>query len=436
MRASQAWKKLFNVKHLKEHYIEKIKVKPSIGMDKITPKKFEEEIEQNIEIILRKVSNSTYHFTRYKQLLFTKGPCKNPRAICVPTLRDKLTVSVLNELLGNVYGNSCRTEMPQIIIDSITKQISNYDYFIKLDIKAFYSSINQEILMSKLKKRIRKSEILYLIECAIKTEAISYPVKEKCIAGQREKGVPEGLPISNALANIYLSEIDEKYSKQNNIKYWRYVDDILILVNKDYFDIILNNISKDIKKLSLELNEKKGAGEVSKGFEYLGYKISPNLISVRRGSILKIEQSIEDLFRTIKSKNIQYIVWKLNLKITGFILEEHKYGWLFFYSQITDINLLFHLDNIINKFINRYKLEGKIKIKKFVRAYHEMRLALHETNYIPNLDMLSLEKKRELLSDIYELDLSGMNEEKIEISFRRIMSKEIRDIERDIQNIS
>ena len=53
--------------------------------------------------------NDSYHFTRYKQLLFTKGPAKLPRAICVPTLRDKLTASVLNELLVGVYGDKCKT---------------------------------------------------------------------------------------------------------------------------------------------------------------------------------------------------------------------------------------------------------------------------------------------------------------------------------------
>lgn len=42
-------------------------------MDRVTPKKFEENLEKNIEIIIRKVNNNSYHFTRYKQLLFTKG---------------------------------------------------------------------------------------------------------------------------------------------------------------------------------------------------------------------------------------------------------------------------------------------------------------------------------------------------------------------------
>ena len=436
MHASYLWKKLFSKHHLIEHYYEKVKVKPSIGMDKVTPKKFEDNLEENIEVIVRKVNNGTYHFTRYKQLLFTKGPSKAPRVVCVPTLRDKLTTSILNELLCGVYGNACRTQMPQILINEIIKNVDRYECFIKLDVKAFYASICQNKLLSILKRKIRKTEIIALIQNAITTDAIAYPVKEKKPICLREKGVPEGLPISNALANIYMTDIDSKYMCREDIAYYRYVDDILILVDEMDFSEVKQDIEQDIKNLCLEFNDKKDEGLVEQGFEYLGYKITDKQITVRHSSVLKIEQSIEDLFREIRNNNLQYIEWRLNLKITGFILEQKKYGWLFFYSQITDLSLLYHLDDVVKKLIKRYKLENKIKIKRFVRTYAEMHQALHVTKYIPNLDDLTIEDKGKILSDIYNLDLMEKSENTIEYHFRKIMKKEIMDIEKDIQSIS
>lgn len=436
MQAAQLWKKLFSEKHLKEHYFEKIKPKPSIGMDRITPRKFEENLEDNIEIVIRKVNNDSYHFTRYKQLLFVKSATKSPRSVCVPTLRDKLIISSLNELISGVYGNDCKTQMPQIIIDDIIKKINSYECFVKLDIKGFYAAISQEKLLVKLKRKIRKKEIINLIEKAIKTPSISYPVKDIIPRVERKLGIPEGLPISNALANIYMMDLDKKYSEKNNISYYRYVDDILILVNKNDFESVKKEIAGDIEKLELEFNEKKDEGFVEQGFEYLGYRINSLMVTVRRSGVLKIEQSIEDLFRTIRNNNIKYIQWKINLKITGFILEKKKYGWLFFYSQITDLTLLFHLDDVVRKLIERYGLNGKLKIKRFVRTYAEMHKALHVTRYIPNLDNLTVDKKRTLLSEIYNIDLTGKSDDILEIFFRKIMKREIRDIEKDIQNIS
>ena len=70
MYAYKAWKIFYTKKHLKAIYYEKVRKKPSIGLDKISPSKFEKELDNNIDIILRKVNNDTYKFTKYKQLLF------------------------------------------------------------------------------------------------------------------------------------------------------------------------------------------------------------------------------------------------------------------------------------------------------------------------------------------------------------------------------
>ncbi len=63
-------------------------------------------------------------------------------------------------------------------------------------------------------------------------------------------------------------------------------------------------------------------------------------------------------------------------------------------------------------------------------------MALHETKYIPNLDDLKLEDKKDILSDIYQIDLADKDERFVEIQFHKIMKREIRDIEKDIENIS
>lgn len=59
MQASYLWKKLFTPKHLLEHYDEKIKSRPSVGLDRVSPKKFEEELDENIQIIVRKTKNGS-----------------------------------------------------------------------------------------------------------------------------------------------------------------------------------------------------------------------------------------------------------------------------------------------------------------------------------------------------------------------------------------
>ncbi|MBQ2972285.1 MAG: hypothetical protein IJE16_07025 [Ruminococcus sp.] len=435
MQAYKVWNELFSKKHIKEHYYEKVRSKTSVGLDKITPEKFESQIDENVDIISRKTNNQSYRFTRYKQLLFVKGPDKKPRSVSVPTVRDKLTLSILNEVIVKVFNNSCNTRLPQLIIREISDEISNFDSFIKLDITSFYSSINQEKLISIIKTKIRKKEILYLVKEAIQTDSLPYPVKDKIARHKKLNGIPEGLPISNSLANIYLSELDKKFNSIENIRYWRYVDDILILVQEKDLYKIESLARKEVSTLDLSFNEKTDSGKIVNGFEYLGYKISGSSITVRNSSVLKFEQAIEELIRTINKKNTDYIEWKLNNRITGFVLNNNKYGWAFFYSQISDISLLFHLDDFVRKILKRYKLD-KVHCRKFVRTYHEITKALHTTKYIPNFDKYKIEDKLKVLVKIYGDEVKNLSHKDIESKFSYLMAKEVRDIERDIERFS
>ena len=438
MQANILWKRLFKLNHIEEHYYEKIEKNPSVGMDRITPKKFSENLKENFSIIERKTLNGTYKFTKYKQILFSKGRGKEPRCICVPTLRDKLTLSILNELICEIYGKDAQTPMPHVVIDDIIKELNNFDSFIKLDIKTFYASINHDILIKEIKHKIRKSEIIELINDAIKTEAYSIPIICKDNFKTRTNGIPEGLSISNALANIYMLSIDKKYKNIPYIRYWRYVDDILILVNSEKIMKVEESINRDIINKGLQFNSKRDKGELVKGFEYLGYKISKTNISVRERSIYSIENSFENLLREYKKRkidNIKYLEWKINLKITGFVLERKKYGWMFFYSQIKDISQLYHLDFSVKKILERNGIRD-INIKRFVRSYHEIRQSLYETTYIPKIDKFSIDKKRDILSKIYTININKLSEEEIENKFRKIMLREIIDIKKDVQDIS
>ena len=137
-----------------------------------------------------------------------------------------------------------------------------------------------------------------------------------------------------------------------------------------------------------------------------------------------------------KRYNHKYIEWKLNLKITGFILDDNKYGWMFFYSQISDTSILHHLDWYVNKMLVRYSLDEGIKVKKYVRVFFEITKKLHETKYIPNISNFTIDEKKRILSEIYSEKIENLEDSKVEYLFRKIMRREIQDIERDVEHFS
>lgn len=119
-------------------------------------------------------------------------------------------------------------------------------------------------------------------------------------------------------------DLDKKYLNSKNFSYHRYVDDILILCKSIEIDKIRNDLSNDLKKLKLETNEKDELGLIKKGFEYLRYKFNSKTISARESTVLKCETSLEQIFSAYKhaqNPSLKLLEWKLNLKITGCIID-------------------------------------------------------------------------------------------------------------------
>lgn len=75
-------------------------------------------------------------------------------------------------------------------------------------------------------------------------------------------------------------------------------------------------------------------------------------------------------------------------------------------------------------------------VLRFVCTYHEIRRALHTTTYVPNFDKYTIDDKRRVISQVYKADFSKADEQMVQDLFGKIIAREIRDIEKDIQAFS
>lgn len=439
---------IFNFDKLNELYKTNIMYSHSIGIDRVGNKKFETDLWQNISLIINKVQNKKYSFSPYRTAIIPKGINKFPRKICIPTIRDRLTILALKEFISNEYTENERlilqNKSVQVIVAEMKECISlkDYKYYVKMDITGFYDNIDHDILIDKLNKRIENENVIDLISKAITVEQV-------LDNGDRIKptvGVPQGLSVSNILANIYLNDFDLENNLKQDYKYFRYVDDIFILCkSKEKASEILRKLSRKLKmQYFLEVNQEKTKdGLVKDGVTYLGYRFEDGTIRVREESLKRFEKSIESIFsqyvNTVdEKKNLEFLIWNLNLKVTGGIKDNKKYGWVFFFSQIEDEQILFHLDNLMQKYVKRFKLEKELqgKVKKFIRTYKEIKNNLSDTKYIPKFDSFSLDDQKDFLIRICRIDIENKNEEKINRLFNNTIFSNLKRLERDIQMIS
>ncbi|WP_066173580.1 reverse transcriptase domain-containing protein [Bacillus marinisedimentorum] len=455
MSASTEFRKFYSVKQLEQVVDLHIKSNSALGIDKMTYKHFIENQKEVTSLINKKVLNGTYKFTPYKEKLILKSRHSIPRLISIPTLRDKLVLKSLHLVLTNTFSE-IKQPLPQQCIQELKTNINDYSNFIKLDISNFYGAIKHGILFEKLKKKIKKAEILSLINRAITTQTVSNGESStnKEIITQ---GVPQGLSISNILANIYLHDLDLKFSNRNDFKYIRYVDDIVILCTDDNLETVYNEVKYELEGIySLPLNvDKEKKGVINRdGFDFLGYAFKGSSkgvtkLSVKEANKKRFENSIVKIFAKYKhSDNMskEQFIFTVNNKVTGSISSkingdenrEFKYGWLFYFSQLEDTGFLYHLDWFVGELLRKFHLGhiDETKIKSFVKAFYEIKYNVKESDYLHRPDILTVEERRDLLNNTFNVPIYHLQTtNSVEKLYRKLVYKPIIEYEKDIHSI-
>ncbi|MGG0577521.1 reverse transcriptase domain-containing protein [Priestia aryabhattai] len=454
MSASTEFKKYYSLTHLDQVFNAFIKSNTALGIDKMTFKNFDDNKKQLLKLINKKVLSGTFKFTPYKEKLIIKSRSSYPRLISIPTIRDKLVLKSLHLVLSNTFAD-IKQPLPQECIQGIKESIPNFSRFIKLDITNFYGTVKHGILMEKLKKRIKKPEILTLISKAITTPTVSSNGESKNLEVITQ-GVPQGLSISNVLANIYLHDLDVKFSNQSEIKYIRYVDDIIILCTESNFNTVYKEIRYELEGIyNLTLNQDKEKKGIIKeeGFDFLGYSVkdfgtSLPKLTVRDANKRRFEDSLVRLFAKYKHSDKmspEQFLFSINNKITGSIsskvsgdeMREFRYGWLFYFSQMEDTGFLYHLDWFVGELLDKFKFNhiDRTQVKSFVKAFYEIKYNVKESSYLHRPDDLSLEDKTLLLINTFHVPLRNLeNSIWVEKIYKKLVYKPILEYERDIHS--
>lgn len=440
MSVRDRFEHFFSEDYLRHTYDENVILSSASGIDNLSQKQFWPRLNDELTIVSRKVLDGSFRFTKYKLKLISKGRGKVPREISIPTIRDRIALRALCDFLVERYAGSVKFELPQNMVKSAKAEIESgkYSGFIKLDVSNFYPSISHQELLKRLRKRIRNLEIIKFIEAAISTPTVSRP---RATDKKEASGVPQGLSISNVLAAIYLVNIDKHYAGLEKIKYHRYVDDIFILCNYSDVYAISADIAKRFRRIGLAIHdpvkvpEKSVIGKIGEKFDYLGYQFDGQIISPREASIEKLKESLVSIFTSYKhskAKSQDFLLWRLNLRITGCVFQNKAKGWMFFFSEINNETILHNLDRHVSKLISRFSVT--VTPKRFVRTYYEIKHSKYETKYVPNFDNYTIEQMAEVLEAYFGKSCGLLTEKEVEYEFKKRIDKQVRDLLTDVQD--
>ncbi|MEK9185731.1 MAG: reverse transcriptase/maturase family protein, partial [Patescibacteria group bacterium] len=158
----------------------------------------------------------------------------------------------------------------------------------KCDIRKFFASIDQELLLDILKKHITDPDIILLLIAVVRSFN----------SGKEGTGLPLGNLTSQLLVNIYMNEFNQWMKHRMKIRYYiRYADDFVILdTDKDKLLELTPKISEFLEEnLKLSLHpDKVLIKTLASGVDFLGWVHFPSHRVLRNVTKRRMFKRIEE----------------------------------------------------------------------------------------------------------------------------------------------
>ena len=277
------------------------KNKGCAGIDKVSIERFEENLDENIELILNELRTKTYKPSPVRRKYIPKKNGKL-RPLGIPTIKDRVVQQALVTKLEpffeeNVFhDNSCgfrpNRDVKLAIKKIVSRLESGYLYIYDFDIKGYFDNIPHKKLMKVINKYVSDGTVLDMIWKTLKAGYMEDEILYETASGTQQGGV-----ISPLLANIYLNELDWELAKAN-LEFVRYADDsIAMCQTKEELEKAKVIVHETLQRLGLELAEDK-SDDIDfheKDFDFLSFTFNHLKMSKNRRVYYTFGPSIKSI---------------------------------------------------------------------------------------------------------------------------------------------
>lgn len=298
--------------------------------------RFEINLEENLCRLERELETKSYQPARSVCFVVKKPKL---REIFAADFRDRIVHHVLVDYLEKIFepkfifdSYACRTgkgthkgvERLQQFARQVTANGTRNAFYLQMDIKSYFVSIDKEILLRLIRRVTANPEVLWLAELIINNNCAKnfvikgnpeliklLPPHKTLFNAPENRGLPIGNLTSQFFANVYLNELDQFIKRDLKAKHYiRYVDDF-ILLSEDRGQLAFwkGKIAEFVReKLKLEIHpEKQRIAPVPDGMDFLGYIVRPGYLLARKRVVRNFKNKMREIEKnTVKSGVLEF----------------------------------------------------------------------------------------------------------------------------------
>jgi RNA-directed DNA polymerase len=373
---------------------EKVKANQgAAGVDEQSIAEFERDLKGNLYKLWNRMSSGTYFPPPVRAVEIPKAAGKGVRVLGVPTVSDRIAQTVVRSYLEPeveplFHPDSYGYRPGRSALDAVAtcrQRCWKKDWVIDLDIRAFFDSLDHDLVMRTVSKHTDLRWVLLYVERWLKAPL---QMGDGTVV-QRDRGTPQGSAISPLLANLFLHYAFDRWLTREfpTVSFERYADDAVVhCATKAQAQQVLGAIVERMAQVGLELHPDKtrivyckdasrpGSHEHQR-FNFLGYTFRPRLAKSRHGNFfVSFLPAVGDDAKKTIGREIRS--WRLNRRsdqaLTDLVrmINPIVQGWINYYGRFYK-SLLYPLFRRLNEHLARWAS------RKYKRLHHHHARAVH-----------------------------------------------------------
>ena len=355
---------------------EKVKAnKGAYGVDEKSIQDFESNLKRNLYKLWNRMSSGTYFPPPVRAVEIPKSD-GGVRLLGIPTVGDRVAQAVVKSCLEPIvepkfHEDSYGYRPGKSALDAVgvaRTRCWRKDWCIDLDIKAFFDTIDHELMMKAIRFHTNDKWIHLYVERWLK--APLQLANGELV--ERKLGTPQGGVVSPLLANIYMHHTFDDWIKRRfpEVKFERFADDIVAHCSSlKQAEKVLGAIKVRLKECGLALHPEKTKivyckdadrrnSYVNESFDFLGYTFRPRLSRNKHGKyFVNFSPAISNQAANKIRKEIRS--WTIHLRsdkdITDLarMFNAQVQGWVNYYGRYYKSAMYPFLRNV-ERFLTRW----------------------------------------------------------------------------------
>jgi RNA-directed DNA polymerase len=197
------------------------------GVDGRSVDDLKEQLQKDWPRIREQLLRGTYKPSPVRKVEIPK-PGGGVRTLGIPTVMDRMIQQALSQALTPIfdptfsedsYGFRPGRSTQDAVLRAKDHIEAEYRWVVDLDLEAFFDTVNHDVLMARVKRRVRDKRVLRLIGNYLRAGMM-----EGGLMSPRTEGTPQGGPLSPLLSNILLDDLDKELERRGH-RFVRYADD-------------------------------------------------------------------------------------------------------------------------------------------------------------------------------------------------------------------